>query len=259
MNISKSGSTSPSVTHELQELVEVKFINRLFLDKEDPEQLRGSWLRGFSFSFNRFLSLSEHSKLDKIRKDLYVEIDRKLREYQDLDPHLGQENLHFKLINYIDYKYQRKDRERLYIELIRNTIRQTKVTTLIRIFVNGSNLFIAADSYTLGKLKKRQLILQIFIFWVLISPGSWFIYTITGGLALILAIGYLYKTWISFIRSLFQRESLMGALRINFPKNVRSKAISGKQITRCLRLRSASLHPERSRRVKSLPEIAQCI
>ena len=35
-----------------------------------------------------------------------------------------------------------------------------------------------------------------------------------------------------------------------------SKAISGKQITRCLRLRSASLHPERSRRVKSLPEIA---
>jgi len=34
------------------------------------------------------------------------------------------------------------------------------------------------------------------------------------------------------------------------------KAISGKQITRCLRLRSASLHPERSRRVKSLPEIA---
>ena len=35
-----------------------------------------------------------------------------------------------------------------------------------------------------------------------------------------------------------------------------NKAISSKQTTRCLRLRSASLHPERSRRVKSLPEIA---
>ncbi|ACK74158.1 hypothetical protein PCC7424_5596 (plasmid) [Gloeothece citriformis PCC 7424] len=223
-----------SISHtKFQELLTLKYINRVFFDKEDPEQLRGTWLKNFSFSFNRNLALidrfskrriafKDQSKLYTVREDLYKDILIRLDEYKKNDYHLT-EQLHFKLINYRDYKYE-NDRDRIYLEIVRNTIRCTKITTFLRFFVNGDNLYIAADSYALGRMSKRKVLWQTIILFLLISPGTWFIYVFTVGLGLVVALWYLYSSWINFIRSLFQGEPFLSALRVNFPKNIKSNA-----------------------------------
>jgi hypothetical protein len=111
---------------------------------------------------------------------------------------------------------------------VRDTIRKTKITTLLRFFVNGDNLYLAADSYVLGKLKKRKLIfhsiLLIIIVTTAINPLVWFVPVSLLFIPIFLVLWYLYSTWIKFIQALSQRESFITALRINFPKNISDNA-----------------------------------
>ncbi|AFY41843.1 hypothetical protein [Nostoc sp. PCC 7107] len=196
-----------------------RFINRGFFDREDPQELRGYYLGNFSISLNQTVALDDQHKLINIRQDLYEEICRRLNEFKNTDAYLA-DKLYFKMVRYTDYKYQGSDRDRLYIEIVLDTLRGTKISTICRFFIHGNNLYIAADSYALGKLNICGLIIQtIFLFILLTSlPALLALFIIPG----IIAGLYLYSTWIKFIRALFQRESFVYALRINFPRPLRS-------------------------------------
>ncbi|MDJ0598647.1 MAG: hypothetical protein QNJ37_07385 [Crocosphaera sp.] len=51
--------------------VKNRSINRTIFDKEDPEQLRGIWLRAFSFSFSYSPKAKNQSELESVKEDLY--------------------------------------------------------------------------------------------------------------------------------------------------------------------------------------------
>ncbi|MBW4635288.1 MAG: FHA domain-containing protein [Iphinoe sp. HA4291-MV1] len=206
-----------TIVNNIQEITIEKFINRGFFDREHPEELRGYFLRGFSISNNQDVDWENQSKLTQVRHDLYEEIYKTLVDFKKHDSYL-EEKLYFRIVKYIDYKYQISDRERLYIEIVLDTIRNTKISTLCRFFINGNNLYIAADSYALGRLKKRNLIFQTIILLILIPslPGLFAFFIVPG----IIALWYLYSVWIKFIRTLFQGESFMYALRINFQNKI---------------------------------------
>ncbi|MDJ0662423.1 MAG: hypothetical protein QNJ42_23490 [Crocosphaera sp.] len=63
-------------------LVKDRLINRNIFDKQDPEQLRGIWLRAFSFSFNDSPKAKNQSELESVKEDLYKEIYKKLKKAQ---------------------------------------------------------------------------------------------------------------------------------------------------------------------------------
>lgn len=221
-----SHSSNLTEVIELEKLTEKRYINRNLFDKEDPSELRGTWLKNFSFSFNRSLGVKAQSKLVTLRKDLYEGVCKKLEEFQKQDAYLNA-YLSFKVIRYIDYKYQ-DDRERLYIEIIRNTIRGAKITTLLRFFVNGDNLYLAADSYALGELKKRKMIfhsiLLLFFILLALNPFVWVFIVSLLFIPAFLSLWYLYSAWIELIRALSQGEPFLHALRLNFPKNIKGNA-----------------------------------
>lgn len=219
-------------------------INRNIFDKEDPEQLQGTWIRPFSLSFSYSPKDKNQSKLESVKEDLYKSIYNSFKNSKkDKDNIYLRDRLFINVINYIDSKYY-NDRDRIYIELKNYTIRHTKITTLMRFFVNGDNLYLAADSYALGRLSKRTLIFQsivlliliIFIFFPMIlgiigiasnDPISQFFGTSAVSLFSLpsfVTVLYLYLTWIKFIRALSQGESLIDALRVNFPKNIKGNA-----------------------------------
>ncbi len=202
---------------EIQKVTKDQSINRGFFDRKHPGDLRGDLFRGFRISYNKTISLDFIDKMINIRQDLYKKIYENLHKVQNKDSIL-EKNLRFRIICYIDDKYKDTDRERLYIELIFDTIRSTKITTLCRFFVHGNNLYIGSDSYALGKVSIIKLLFQVYILLNLIPllPILFSFFIIPG----ILALWYLYSTWINFFRALFQGENFWYALRINFPKNI---------------------------------------
>jgi len=199
-----------------------KLLNRNLFAKDAPEELKGFYLENFSISTNQTVDLEKQSQLNKVRHDLYEEIHSTLMSFKNNDTYL-QDKLRFRTLNYIDCKFQRDDRKRLYIEIILDTIRNTKISTLCRFFIHGNNLYLACDSYVLGRLKKRQLIIQIVILFLLIPslPVLFAFFVIPG----IIACLYLYAVWNKFIKALLDGESLMYALRINFPKMIRTNSL----------------------------------
>ncbi len=194
-----------------------KYVNRHPFDREHPEDFRGFWLKDFNVSKNQEFDLKHLEKLNDVRLNLYKDLDRVLKEFTVNDTYL-ENKLHFRNLKYIDARLKNQDRDRLYIEIVFNTVRNTKITTLCRFFVHGNNLYIGIDSYILGRLKKRKLIIQFFILWLLgpLLPYLFGLFIIPG----LLASLYLYIIWVGFIRALLQGESFMYALRVNFPKDI---------------------------------------
>ncbi|NEQ63878.1 MAG: hypothetical protein F6K53_43955 [Moorea sp. SIO4A1] len=175
-------------------------------------------LINFSIGINKNFKLEDQDKLKNVRINLYEELYLILKKSKIKDTYLNK-LLKVRIVNYIDKKYENKDRDRLYIEILLNTIRNTKITTLCRCLIQGNNLYIAADSYALGRLNKTQLILNLIILLLIILIPSLFnIFVIS----IILAILYLLLFWIKFFRALSQKESFLSALRINFHKNLSS-------------------------------------
>lgn len=218
-------------------------INKNFLDEENPEELRGFWLKSFSFSFNKKLALKDKSDLENVTDILYKGVNEKLQEYKTIDPYF-HEGLNFRIINYKDEQYK-NDRDRLYLQMEWETIRKTQITTMLRFFLNGDNLYIANDFYALGRINKISLgfhlMILAYILLFLIIPFLFFIIFLVpwlilsgiqdlanGGLflsillpillpnllymlflmiLLTIAIWYLYFRWIKFIKALFNGKS----------------------------------------------------
>lgn len=219
-------------------------INRGFFDKAHPSELLGSRLGEWSIKLiynakedNGTLSDSD---VDQIRQTIYREIIDSLQEGKIDDPHA--KSFEYRLLNYIDSKYSSRDRERIYLRIDRETIRDTLITVMCRVYKNGDFLYIGVDSFALGPLKLWSAILQAIILFFVILPlgvtglGSLLtgigimlsgvgvlasLTTLATGLAFLFICNfYINLFWINVIKALFQKESFMSALRQGFNRPV---------------------------------------
>ncbi len=99
---------------EIQKEITQQPINRGFFDKTHPEELRGSFFKNFSFSLNKRFDSENDDKIEKLRNDLYEEINKNLKilEKKQNEGVNSKGKFRFREINYIDSKYQNRDKEK---------------------------------------------------------------------------------------------------------------------------------------------------
>ncbi|MDJ0599764.1 MAG: hypothetical protein QNJ37_13090 [Crocosphaera sp.] len=177
-----------------------------FLDITDPGEFLGRELSNFSISLNYPISNELKDRLPVIQQGFYEKIVEKLDQES-----FGNTKYH--VIDYQDSKVYNES-PRKYLKIEYSTARSTQVTTLTRCLIHGDNLYIALDSYVLGGLKIKALIIQ-----TVISFLSLYLATIFPPLSILVFV-YLYFTWIDVFRATRQKPGLMYGLRCKFNKSL---------------------------------------
>jgi len=248
-------------------------INTPFLGTSSPSEFLGVKLKNFSFSQLFFIGDKNNENEENNENILKQEI-----VIADKNNSIEKENpLELKMITvreeiyqnivvnqnsfisfkdkkegikttYSFYKYEdfslktqfKADRERLVIRIERTTPRGTILSTICRIYTTGTNLYIAIDSYLLGKTNVLSLIIHTLL---LLPFASIFLGSIAGSLAglvilltnlfsfdvkVLLLTGilpllspaipslYLYFSWFPVIKALFNKEGFKAALKHRF-------------------------------------------
>lgn len=219
-------------------------INRGFFDKVHPAELLGARLGEWSikliYNTKENDSSLDNAKILIIRQSIYQEIISSLQGERLEDPHAKK--FEYRLINYVDSKYNKQDRERIYLRIDKETIRDTLITVMCRIYKHGDFLYIAVDSYALGPLKMGSAIFQAFALIFIFIPlgisglgslltGLGLLFSGVGVLASLTALAtgigllfvcklYIDFFWLSVIKALFQKEGFGPALRQGFNRPV---------------------------------------
>lgn len=160
-------SFNKMIDRDSQIVPRVKSFNKHFLDLKDPTEFLGIELSGYTIALSFPFPLG-YKNVPKIRQDLYNRIRSKLEE----------QSIYYSkyaVISYRDSKYaDRGEEARNYLEIKKNTTRKTTLTTIFRFLENGSNLYIASDSYILGSLNVRALIIKILLFLFVLQVPAFF-------------------------------------------------------------------------------------
>ncbi len=111
---------------------------------KDPADFLGTWLAAFAVNF--VLPIPEHALqyAGNLRDAIYEETFRRLSSGE-----IGR--VDHEVVDYSDSKVPAEPARR-YIRVRLRTPRDNQVTTLFRCFVSGVNLYVAIDSYRLGRV-----------------------------------------------------------------------------------------------------------
>ncbi|MEB3342181.1 hypothetical protein [Okeania sp.] len=170
-------------------------------------------------SLNYRVKEEDIEKLENVRKSLYVRIFESLKNWKSAGV-VGQlSKPKLELVLYKDKPYYQRDKQRLYIEFRYKSVRETNITILFRCYVHSNNLYIAVDSYLLGRLQIIIFCMHnfflLFIFMTLFSLGIPFLI-----LGLIVLIPYANWIWTKIIKALRQGEGFLTSLRQRFHKPI---------------------------------------
>ncbi|HSK95022.1 MAG TPA: hypothetical protein VK891_00255, partial [Euzebyales bacterium] len=178
-----------------------------FFDIKDPTEFLGRRIDGFQINLNHRLPPLHVDDQAELQRRVYARVEQLAAERTIGD--VGR-----RVIDYSDARHP-AEAARRYIEFRRSTVRETQVTTMFRCFLNGDNLYVAADSYVLGGLRwthlLARLLVSLLVVWQMIERSSplWLLV----GLAVILWL------WWDTARAA-RREGLANALRWRFPKPI---------------------------------------
>ena len=153
----------------------------------------GVELGGFSFSQTYSV---ERSKAKKICTQLYKNV---LSAVQDGS--IGDAKA--RLVQYRDIK---KSSERTYILITHDTLYGARTTVFIRFLSYGDNLYLALDTYVLGKPEWESLVKRVLISALISLP--------------IITAPFLILLWLKMIQRVKNESNLMLALRQEFPGGI---------------------------------------
>lgn len=150
-------ATPPRI--ELVGSVPTRFVAETFnagFDAKDPAEFLGAHLDGFTSNFTMDLPAAAQEHVHELVPAIYDCVERKVR-----NGHLAATVP--VIVNYRDAKVPREGARR-FIRFERRTIRDTLITTLFRCTNYGpANLYIALDSYRLGKIAVRPVLMRFFL------------------------------------------------------------------------------------------------
>lgn len=180
----------------------------------DPAELLGTRLDGFALNFVQPLPESLASCSEQLRADTYQQLHQNLTQA----PGARLNSLN---VDYSDEKV-RHEEPRRYIRVQMRTLRDTQVTTLFRCYAAGPYLYMATDSYRLGRLGISSLVFRILITLVLFLwalPTALF----TFGGSLVLFALFLWWAWGTVLRGAMSGR-IDDALRTAFPRAVKDSS-----------------------------------
>lgn len=180
-----------------------------FLELRDPTDMLGTYLPPFAINANISLSPTGHLDTNALRRDIYYAVDNGIR--YDL---VG--DVKFEMVDYNDAKVLREPPRR-YIVARLTTPRDTTITTQFRCYVAGQNLYVAADSFMLGRIRwlyvAAQALLSAFVFFASIfNPFAWIPATL-----------YFWWAWADVVRAVRFGNMSIG-LRARYPKPLRDSS-----------------------------------
>ena len=142
-----NGGQPPQVTSQ----VIVESFNQTWAAK-DPAEFLGRYLAEFAVNFTIRLPAEARSRGARLREAIYTETEQRLFA-GEVGP------VSHAVIDYSDSKVQ-SEPPRRYIRVQLNTARDSQVTTLFRCFVSGAHLYVAADSYRLGRINVPAVVIR---------------------------------------------------------------------------------------------------
>ncbi|NMG20956.1 hypothetical protein [Brasilonema bromeliae] len=230
----------------------IKTINTPFIGIIGPSQYLGVKLTNFSFS-QLFLVRDQNNanekesplkqQITKAREKMYENIVNNLNGLISLnDKEEGVKTI------YVFDKYEdfflktqfRPDRERMVIRITRITPRETRVSTICRIYTTGTHIYIALDSYLLGKINIFSLVIHTLLLLIFVPMFFTGLLGFLGALVLLLPTLfnpsninallavfsglllpfipglYLYFSWFPVVKALLNKESFKAALKHRF-------------------------------------------
>ena len=137
----------PQVTSQ----VTVETFNQTWAAK-DPAEFLGRYLGDFAVNFTIRLPADVRFRGERLREAIYTETEQRLFA-GEVGPVVHS------VIDYSDSKVPREPPRR-YIRVQLNTARDSQVTTLFRCFVSGAHLYVAADSYRLGRINVTAVVIR---------------------------------------------------------------------------------------------------
>jgi hypothetical protein len=111
---------------------------------KDPADFLGNWLGAFAVNFVLPLPAEARRYSGELREAIYSETNQRLSSGE-----VGQ--VDHAIIDYSDSKLPAEPARR-YLRIRLRTPRDNQVTSLFRCFVSGINLYVAVDSYRLGRV-----------------------------------------------------------------------------------------------------------
>ena len=201
-SVTQAGSSGAGAAHQATR----RQFNEFF-DIKDPTEFLGRRIDSFQINVNHRLPPLHADDQVELQRRVYARVEQLAagRTIGDIDR---------RVVDYSDAKHPAEPARR-YIEFRRSTVRETQVTTMFRCFVNGDNLYVAADSYVLGGLRWTHLLARLFmsllVVWQMLDRASagWMLV----GLAVLLWL------WWDTGRAA-RRDGLATALRWRFPKPI---------------------------------------
>jgi hypothetical protein len=169
----------------------LKPFNQGFLDIRDPADFQG--VRQPDFSFAHAYGV-EKDRLPAIIDDLYTHVYEKLKAGA-----VGK--ITYRQTDYLDSRRRGQESPRRYIVVEQETNRGTKMSIFVRFLPLGDNLYVAVDSYILGKVNVFAIVLQAII----------------TAIPLMIIFAYLsFLTYVSAISSQFTARSTSSSPGLGF-------------------------------------------